>query len=93
MTERDKTHIDRIPDAELREIVRSAQMEFPVRMRSLRKGCKCTLREIAGDIGMSWQQLDRYERGEDLPKFTNLRLLAAYYGVSVDWLMGEDWAE
>lgn len=91
MTGRDEKHIARCPDEELREMVRIAQREFPARIKSLRMGSKLTLRDVAAGTGMHWQQIWRYENGEDLPKFTNLRLLAAYYGVSVDWLMGEEW--
>ena len=95
MKQIDKTHdmkfVERCPDEELREIMLTAHREFPLRLHSIRKGAKLTLREVGELTGISWQQLYRYERGEDLPKFTNLCLLAAFYGVTVDWLMGGEW--
>ena len=34
------------------------------------------------------RQYQRFEKGEQKPGFDNLRNIADFYGVSVDWLMG-----
>ena len=37
---------------------------------------------------MAARQYQRFEKGEQKPGFDNLRNMADFYGVSVDWLMG-----
>lgn len=80
-----------VPDAELREEIRCAMERFPGRLRQIREAGSMTLREAGEGTGIKRQQIAAYERGEVLPDFKNIRLLASYYGVSVDWLMGGNW--
>lgn len=80
-----------IPDAELREELEQAMSEFPDRLRQIREAGKLTLKDVWRGTGIKWQQISAYERGENLPNFKNIRLLASYYGVTVDWLMGGEW--
>lgn len=80
-----------IPDYELRDEVEQAMSEFPDRLRQIRKNSQLTLKDIGDGTGIKWQMISAYERGENLPDFKNVCLLARYYGVSVDWLMGGEW--
>lgn len=80
-----------IPDAELREEVEQAMEQFPDRLRQIRKNSRLTLRDAGAGTGIRWQMISAYERGENMPDFKNIRLLASYYGVTVDWLMGGEW--
>ncbi|MCG4658736.1 helix-turn-helix domain-containing protein [Flavonifractor plautii] len=43
---------------------------------------------MATACGMTLRQYHRFEKGEQKPGFDNLRNMADFYGVSVDWLMG-----
>ena len=80
-----------IPDAELREEVEQAMEQFPDRLRQIRKNSRLTLRDTGAGTGIKWQMISAYERGENMPDFKNICLLARYYGVTVDWLMGGEW--
>ena len=63
-------------------------MEFKDRLRKLRKEAKETQSALAKAIQISLNQVARFEKGEQKPGFDNLRNIADFYGVSVDWLMG-----
>lgn len=87
-------HIDKlrgIPDEELMSVVESAMEQFPERLKRIRVNANMVLKDTAKATGIPWQTISAYERGESLPNFVNLRLLASYYGVTVDWLMGGEW--
>lgn len=64
--------------------------EFPVRLRKLREAMKpVKSMEITSQlIGLSPNMLRMYERGECEPTLSKLKLIAEYYGVSVDYLLG-----
>ena len=47
-----------------------------------------TQEAVATACGMTLRQYHRFEKGEQKPGFDNLRNMADFYGVSVDWLMG-----
>lgn len=80
-----------IPDAELREEVEHAMEQFPDRLRQIRKNSRLTLMDVGVGTGIKWQTISAYELGENMPEFKNICLLARYYGVTVDWLMGGEW--
>lgn len=80
-----------IPDAELRGEVKQAMEQFPDRLLQIRKSSRMTLRDTETGTGIKWQTISAYERGEKMPDFKNICLLARYYGVAVDWLMGGEW--
>ena len=47
-----------------------------------------SLREIAKSIGITERDLYRYLREETIPRADTLVMIAKYFGVSLDWLMG-----
>jgi transcriptional regulator with XRE-family HTH domain len=68
--------------------------EFPDRLRRLRESMR-PLRSMTVTsqlMGLSPDALRKYERGEVEPKMTALKLIAAYYHISLDELckMEED---
>ena len=68
--------------------------EFPDRLRRLRESMR-PLRSMTVTsqlMGLSPYALRKYERGEVEPKMTALKLIAAYYHISLDELckMEED---
>ena len=59
--------------------------EFPTRLRQVVPKGKVT--SLASDIGRSEGALRKWLRGESEPNVTDLRLLSAATGVSVEWLV------
>lgn len=58
------------------------------RLRELRKDKRKTLREVWDEVGISWSNLAAIERCEQNCNSSTLKLLADYYGVTTDYLMG-----
>ena len=63
-------------------------MEFYVRLKELRKEAGEKQKKLASAIGISVNQVIRFEKGEQKPGFDNLWALADHFGVTVDYLMG-----
>ena len=63
-------------------------MEFYVRLKELRKEAGETQKMLASAIGISVNQVIRFEKGEQKPGFDNLWALADHFGVTVEYLMG-----
>ena len=63
-------------------------MEFYVRLKELRKEAGETQKMLASAIGISVNQVIRFEKGEQKPGFDNLWALADHFGVTGDDLLG-----
>ena len=61
------------------------------RLKDLRTAQKLTLEQLAAEVGISKSALGKYESdtGKDISPYSIL-VLADYYGVSCDYLMGRD---
>lgn len=57
-------------------------------LRALRKERGLTLKQIGAEIGVSESTVSLYEVGKREPDLTTVRKLAAFYGVSIDYLLG-----
>lgn len=57
-------------------------------IKRLRRGRDLTQEEVAAHLGMSFQSVSKWERGDGYPDITMLLVLANYFGVSVDELLG-----
>ena len=57
-------------------------------MRNLREDSDLTQQEIATVLGTSQTMYARYERGANELQIRNLIVLAKYYDVSTDYLLG-----
>lgn len=67
---------------------------FPSRMKHARNNTGFTQREVAKETGISQPNIARYESGTLQPDIEKLGILADFYGVSVDWLLGTNgWRE
>ena len=60
------------------------------KLKKLRRSRDLTQEEVATHLGISYQAISKWERGDGYPDITMLPALANYYGVSVDELMGMD---
>ena len=59
-----------------------------LRIGELRRRKKVTQQELAKVAGVSFQTISKWETGSTMPDITNLPVLAEYFKVSVDELMG-----
>lgn len=89
-TNGNRSNIPQIPCPEVREEVLDALAVFPKKIRGLREAQELCLRDAAEDMGMTKQALHQYEQGDYFPDTRRLLTIAAYYGVSLDWLFGRD---
>lgn len=63
-------------------------MDFPTRLRELRKDKKVSQTVLANNIGVALKQVQRYEAGENDPTLSVLVALADFFDVSLDYLCG-----
>ena len=63
-------------------------MTYQRRLRDLREDHDKTQQQIADLLGTSQTMYARYERGATELPLRHLLVLADYYGVSVDYLLG-----
>lgn len=60
------------------------------RLKWLREKRKLKRRVVAELCGLSKNMIARYENGEVEPKANGLLILADFYGVSVDFILGRE---
>lgn len=63
-------------------------MEFKTRLKELRQECNVSQVEIAKLLNMSKMAISHWEKGNSEPSIEQLKILAQYFGVSVDYLVG-----
>ncbi len=61
-------------------------MDF--RLKELRKSKKISQLKLAMDLNMNQNSISRYENGEREADYSTLIVLADYFGVSIDFLLG-----
>ncbi len=66
---------------------------FGENLKKLRKSKDLTQEALADFLGMSFQAISKWERGETYPDITTLPLIASFFGVTVDSLLGTDMIE
>ena len=62
--------------------------KISLRIADLRKKKRVTQQELADSIGVSFQTISKWETGINMPDITVLPLLAEYFSVSTDQLLG-----
>lgn len=58
------------------------------RIRNLRISRNLTQEEVAKHLGISFQAVSKWERGDGYPDITMLPAIAGYFSVTVDELLG-----
>lgn len=66
---------------------------FGENLKKLRKSKELTQETLADFLGMSFQSISKWERGETYPDITMLPTIASFFGVTVDSLLGTDMIE
>ncbi len=66
---------------------------FGENLKKLRKSKDLTQDALADFLGMSFQAVSKWERGETYPDITMLPVIASFFGVTVDSLLGTDMIE
>ncbi len=66
---------------------------FGENLKNLRKSRELTQESLADFLGMSFQAISKWERGETYPDITMLPTIASFFGVTVDSLLGTDMIE
>ncbi len=61
---------------------------FPERLKELRQEKCLSIQSLAKEVKISSSSLCRWENGQADIKGTQLVILAVYFGVSIDYLMG-----
>lgn len=76
----------------VKERGRAAALEQSIgaRMRARRRQLGISQSELAETLGVSFQQVQKYERGANRVAASTLVAAANALGVSVGWLVGED---
>ena len=71
---------------------RTAQLELAigVRMRTRRRQLGLSQSDLAECLGVSFQQVQKYERGANRVAASTLLAAAQALGVTIGWLVGED---
>lgn len=65
-------------------------MNFASRLKELRLEKNLTQAELAEQVGINYSTLSDYERGDKKdPYVSTLKTLANFFGVSIDYLIGE----
>ena len=63
---------------------------FGRRLQQLRERRRISRRVLAELCGLSRNMVGRYERGERRPTFETVVVLADFFGVTTDWLLGRE---
>lgn len=61
---------------------------FPTKIRKARLDTGFTQREVAFETKIGQSTIAKYEKGRLQPDLENLGILADFYEVSTDWLLG-----
>jgi transcriptional regulator with XRE-family HTH domain len=67
-------------------MVLDTKKERGERVKSLRKSAKLTLTQLAADMGIKYQAVLQWERGETSPSADNIAKLSTRFGVHPTWI-------
>lgn len=61
---------------------------FALRIKAIRLELGLTQIQVSNETGIDQSRISKYETGELQPDLEKLGILANYYQVSIDWLLG-----
>lgn len=61
---------------------------FPTKLKKARSDTGFSQKEVAKELNIDRSQIASYETGRTQPDIETLGLLADFYNVSLDWLIG-----
>lgn len=61
---------------------------FPSKLKKARQNTGFTQREVSKEVRIPYSTIANWEIGRTQPDIESLGILADFYGVSVDWLIG-----
>lgn len=64
------------------------KLEFAERVKTLRQEANLTQEQLAGILGATQRKVSYWESGRIEPDLSSLWMLADYFDVSVDYLLG-----
>ncbi len=64
-------------------------IKFPTRLKELRYSKELSQQKLADKIGISKSSINMYERGEREPSFSTLEIIADFFNVDIDFLLGK----
>lgn len=64
-------------------------MEFKDRLKELREELNKTQKEVANNLDIPYINYHKYEKGIHEPDIETIKTLAAYFDVSIDYLLGK----
>lgn len=64
------------------------QESFPSRLKKAREKTGFTQKEVAEETKIPRSTLANYETGRTQPDIENLGILADFYNISIDWIVG-----
>lgn len=62
-------------------------MEFKERLKTLRKEQKLTQSDLGKILNYGYTAISNYESGRNQPSISDLKTIASYFGVSMDYLL------
>lgn len=63
-------------------------MEFKDRLKELRKSAKISGEALGKIVGVQKSSISNWEKGRNFPETKTIQLLAEFFNVTVDYLMG-----
>ncbi len=71
-------------------MIKQTELQLGDTLRRLRRERNLTQETLASHLGISCQAISKWERSDGYPDITFLPVLARYFGISVDTLLGMD---
>ncbi|MDE7389366.1 MAG: helix-turn-helix domain-containing protein [Lachnospiraceae bacterium] len=66
----------------------AAKESFALRLYAIRENKGLSRQKVADDLGISRASLEYYEKGKRTPDINTIELIADYFGISIDYLLG-----
>ena len=61
-----------------------------LKLRELRKKTNMTMKELGAALGLAESTISQYETGKRQPDYETLLRLGEFFGVSIDYLLGQE---